>query len=86
MFGTVKLKQSLGRTSIVKTLIAITLGSLVGLSPLAAMAKSRGAAQPEQLAQAAPAATGTAHAGGGGSHSRHLRSRFMPSASCGMSG
>ena len=54
-------------------LVAISLGALVGLSPLAAMAQSEGPAQPEQLAQAAP---GTAHAGGGGSHRRHKRDRM----------
>lgn len=52
--------------------VAISLGALLGLSPLAAMAQSDGSAQPMRLAQAAPAPS-SAHAGGGGSHSRHLR-------------
>ncbi len=41
-----------------RTLVAIGLGAVIALSPLAAMAQS---------------ASGTAHAGGGGSHSSHLR-------------
>jgi len=53
--------------------IAIGLGTLVALSPLAALARTEGAAQPMQVAQATPAATNSAHAGGGGSHRRHLR-------------
>jgi hypothetical protein len=57
-----------------KTFAAISLGAFVAVSPLAALAQSEGPAQPEQLAQAAPA-TGTAHAAGGGSHRRHLRHR-----------
>lgn len=57
------------------TFVVIGLGALVAFSPLAAMAQSEGPAQTEQLAQAAPAATGTAHAAGGGSHRRHLRHR-----------
>jgi hypothetical protein len=59
----------------VKTFVGIGLGALIGLSPLAAMAQSDGSAQPMQVAQAAPAATGSAHAAGGGSHRRHLRHR-----------
>lgn len=58
----------------IKTFAAISIGALVGLSPLAAMAQSDGSAQPMQLAQAAPAPS-SAHAGGGGSHSRHMRHR-----------
>jgi hypothetical protein len=54
-------------------LVAISLGALIGVSPLAAMAQSEPPAQPILVAQAAPAATGTAHAAGGGSHRRHLR-------------
>ena len=46
----------------------ISLGALVALSPLGAMAQSTGSPEPVQVAQA-----GTAHAGGGGSHSRHMR-------------
>ena len=57
----------------VKTFVAIGLGAVIALSPLAAMAQSEGPAQPIQVAQAAPAASGTAHAAGGGSHRRHLR-------------
>ena len=56
------------------TFAAISIGALVGLSPLAAMAQSDGSAQPMLLAQAAPAPN-SAHAGGGGSHSRHMRHR-----------
>jgi hypothetical protein len=59
----------------VNTCVAIGLGALIALSPLGAMAQSDGPAQPEQLAQAAPPPAGTAHAGGGGSHRRHLRHR-----------
>ena len=40
------------------TFVAIGLGTVIALSPLAAMAQS---------------ATGTAHAGGGGFHRSHLR-------------
>ena len=40
------------------TFVAIGLGAVIALSPLAAMAQS---------------ATGTVHAGGGGSHRSHLR-------------
>jgi len=58
-----------------KTFLAISFGAFVAVSPLAALAQSEGPAQSEQLAQAAPAATGTAHAAGGGSHRRHLRHR-----------
>ncbi len=58
-----------------KTFLAIGLGAFVALSPLAALAQSEGPAQPERLAQAAPAPSGTAHAAGGGSHKRHLRHR-----------
>ena len=50
----------------VNTFAAIGLGALVALSPLAAIAQTDGAAQPMQVAQAAPAATNSAHAGGGG--------------------
>ena len=57
----------------VNTFIAISVGALVALSPVAAMAQSEGPAPPIQVAQAAPAASGTAHAAGGGSHRRHLR-------------
>jgi hypothetical protein len=57
----------------VNTFVAISLGALVALSPFAAIAQSEGPAQPEQVAQAAPTPAGTAHAGGGGSHRRHLR-------------
>lgn len=55
-----------------KTFVAIGLGAVIALPPLAAIAQTEGPAQPEQLAQAAP---GTAHAAGGGSHRRHLRHR-----------
>ena len=55
--------------------VAIGLGAVIVFSPLAAMAQSEGLAQPEQVAQAAPAPTGTAHAAGRGSHSRHMRHR-----------
>ena len=40
------------------TFVAIGLGAVIAFSPLAALAQS---------------ATGTAHAGGGGSHRSHLR-------------
>jgi hypothetical protein len=54
-----------------KMFAAMGLGVLIALSPLAAMAQSDGAAGPMQVAQAT---TGSpAHAGGGGSHRRHLR-------------
>ena len=53
-----------------RTFVTICLGALVALSPLAAMAQSEGSPQPLQVAQA-----GTAHAGGGGSHSRQMRHR-----------
>ncbi len=56
----------------VNTFVAVGLGALVALSPLAAIAQTDGAAQPMQVAQAAP---NSAHAGGGGSHGRHLRHR-----------
>jgi hypothetical protein len=49
-------------------LVAMSLGALVALSPLGATAQSVGSPEPVQVAQA-----GTAHAGGGGSYSRHLR-------------
>lgn len=52
------------------TFAAIGLGAVIALSPLAAMAQSDG---PGQLMQVAQATTNSAHAGGGGSHSRHLR-------------
>jgi hypothetical protein len=48
-----------------RAFVTISLGALVALSPLAAMAQSEGSPQPLKVAQA-----GTAHAGGGGSHSR----------------
>ena len=54
----------------VNTFVAIGLGAVIALSPLAAMAQSDG---PMQVAQAAPATPNSAHAGGGGSHGRHLR-------------
>jgi hypothetical protein len=54
-----------------KTFVTISLGAVIVFLPLAAMAQSEGSAQPEQVAQAT--SNGTAHAGGGGSHSRHLR-------------
>jgi hypothetical protein len=54
-------------------LVAIGLGAFIVLSPIAAVAQTDGADQPPiRVAQAAPAAT-SAHAGGGGSHRRHLR-------------
>ena len=53
-------------------LAAFGVGALVGLSPLAATAQTDGQAQPMQMAQAE---TGSAHAAGGGSHSRHMRHR-----------
>jgi hypothetical protein len=56
-----------------KVHLAIGLGTLIALSPFAALAQTEGAAQPLQVAQAAPAAPNSAHAGGGGSHRRHLR-------------
>jgi hypothetical protein len=49
-------------------IVAMSLGALVVLSPLSAMAQSTGSPEPVQVAQA-----GTVHAGGGGSHSRHIR-------------
>jgi hypothetical protein len=58
-----------------KTFAAISFGAFVAVSPLAALAQSEGPAQPERLAQAATAPSGTAHAAGGGSHRRHLRHR-----------
>jgi hypothetical protein len=48
----------------VNTFVAIGLGAVIALSPLAAMAQSDG---PMQVAQAAPATPNSAHAGGGGS-------------------
>ncbi len=42
----------------IKTFVAIGLGAVIVFSPLAAMAQS---------------ASGTAHAGGGGSHRSHMR-------------
>ena len=42
----------------IKTFVVIGLGAVIVFSPLAAMAQS---------------ATGTAHAGGGGSHRSHMR-------------
>ena len=51
-------------------LAAFGVGALIGLSPLAAAAQTDGQAHPMQMAQAE---TGSAHAGGGGSHSRHMR-------------
>jgi hypothetical protein len=42
----------------IKTFVAIGLGAVIVFAPLTAMAQST---------------TGTAHAGGGGSHSRHMR-------------
>jgi len=56
----------------VRMFAAIGLGALVALAPLAAAAQSDGTAQPMQVAQATLPAT-SAHAGGGGSHRRHLR-------------
>ena len=53
-------------------LAAFGVGALIGLSPLAATAQTDGQAHPMQMAQAE---TGSAHAGGGGSHSRHMRHR-----------
>jgi hypothetical protein len=70
-----KKKQIIRKISMLRTFVAISLGAVIGFSPLAAVAQSEGPAQPEQVAQAAPAATGTAHAAGGGSHRRHLRHR-----------
>jgi hypothetical protein len=67
--------QNYGGFSMLNTFVAISLGALFALSPLTAVAQSEGPAQPQQVAEAAPAATGTAHAGGGGSHRRHLRHR-----------
>jgi hypothetical protein len=56
-----------------KTFAAIGFGAVIAFSPLAAMAQSDGTPAPMQVAQAT---TGSpAHAGGGGSHSRHLRHR-----------
>jgi hypothetical protein len=55
----------------VNTFVAIGLGTVIALSPLAAIAQTDG--QPMQVAQAAPATPNSAHAGGGGSHRRHLR-------------
>jgi hypothetical protein len=70
MFGMVKLSQSFWEDSMKRTFVTISLGALVALSPLAAMAQSEGSPQPLKVAQA-----GTAHTGGGGSHSRHMRHR-----------
>jgi hypothetical protein len=53
------------------TLVAMSLGALVALSPLYAMAQSAGPAQAEQVAQADTAAPATPR----GSHRRHLRSQ-----------
>jgi hypothetical protein len=61
------------RNPMIKIHLAIGLGTLIALSPLAALAQTEKAAQPMQVAQAAPATTNSAHAGGGGSHRRHLR-------------
>jgi hypothetical protein len=57
----------------IKKLTAIGLGAVVTLAPLAALAQTEGAAQPMQVAQAATPTPNSAHAGGGGSHRRHLR-------------
>jgi hypothetical protein len=46
-----------GEVSMVNRLAAIGLGAVIALSPIAAIAQT----------------TNSAHAGGGGSHSRHLR-------------
>jgi hypothetical protein len=51
-----------------KAFVAMSLGALVALPPLGAMAQSVGSPGPMQVAQA-----GTAHAGGGGSYKRHMR-------------
>ena len=53
----------------IRTFVVMGLGAVIVFTPLAATAQS----EPEQVAQATPAATGTAHAGGGGSHRRHIR-------------
>ena len=52
-----------------KTFVTMSLGALVALSPLVAMAQSDQPAQPVQVAQAS---TNSAHAAGGGSHRRQL--------------
>ena len=44
------------------TFVAIGFGALIALSPLAAIAQTDGAAQPMQVAQAAPATPNSAHA------------------------
>jgi hypothetical protein len=56
-----------------RKLAAIGFGTLVALWPLAAIAQTDGTAQPMQVAQAIPPTGNSAHAGGGGSHGRHLR-------------
>jgi len=54
----------------VKVFAALSLGAVIILSPLAAMAQSDEPAQPTQVAQAE-----SAHAAGGGSFRRHMRHR-----------
>jgi hypothetical protein len=54
------------------TFVAIAFGAVIVFSPLAAMAQSEGPAEPEQVAQAAPAAAPETPRG---SHRRHLRSQ-----------
>jgi hypothetical protein len=56
-----------------KKLLAITLGALIGLSPLAAIAQSDAPAQPMQVAQAASGAATSATPRG--SHNRQMRAR-----------
>jgi hypothetical protein len=48
--------------------LAMSLGALVALSPLGALAQSNASPKPMQVAQA-----GTAHAAGGGSYNKHMR-------------
>jgi hypothetical protein len=55
-----------------KTFVTISLGAIIVFSPLGAMAQSDGLAQPEQVAQAAPAAAPETPRG---SHRRHLRNQ-----------
>ena len=53
-----------------RTFVTISIGALIALSPLAAMAQSEGSPQPLKVPRPAQPT-----AGGGGSHSRHMRHR-----------
>jgi hypothetical protein len=52
--------------------LAISLGALIGLSPLVAVAQSEGSAEPMQVAQASTSAAPTTSRG---SHRRHVRNQ-----------